>query len=224
MECIDCTVTPFSRNSLTAATGSTRSWFVCLISSLEDLWSRLILYGMLVFCFFLSLCCHWYWVKVVWLRPSFNNGNQWQSWQWWQLFALFILIVISFLILLSRMVEFGWISDSIWARPQEANSLRHPNPKYHGKTLCCPGRRYWDYSSLSEHSLPWGTWRLQAGFRRWLYYVVCQLVGYGMVLCHLWYVMKSDWCAAQSNLAKGAKQKITHYFTYVHYSHYLLKK
>ncbi len=28
----------------------------------------------------------------------------------------------------------------------------------------------------------------------------------------------------QSNLAKGAKQKCIRYFTYVHYSHYLLKK
>ncbi len=83
---------------------------------------------------------------------------------------------ISFIFLLSRMVEFGWISDSIWARPQEADSLRHPNPKYRWETLCCPGRRYRDYFAPSVHSLPGRTWRPQAGFRRWLYYVVCQLV------------------------------------------------
>ncbi len=181
MECIECTATPSSRNRFTAATGSVLSWFVRLVSSLGNSWSRLILYGMLVFCSF-SVATDTG-SKIVWLRPSINNGNLWLSWKWLQLFALFWLVVISFIVLLSRMVEFGWISDSIWAWPQGADSLlrlRNPNPKHHWETLCCPGKLYRDYSALSAHSLPGRTWRPQAGFRRWLYYVVCPCVGDGM--------------------------------------------
>ena len=51
-ECNGYTATPFRRNRSTAATGWTRSWFVRQVSSQEGSWSRLILYGMLGFCFF----------------------------------------------------------------------------------------------------------------------------------------------------------------------------
>jgi hypothetical protein len=111
---------------------------------------------------FLGLCCYRYWIKVVCLRPCIDDGNLWRSWEWWLLFALMSLFRFLFIIRLSRMVEFGWISGLIWARPQEAGSLRHPNPKYYWETLPCPGRRYRDYPAPSAHSLPW---RPQAGFR-----------------------------------------------------------
>ena len=139
----------------------------------------------------------------------------------WLLFALMSLYLVLFIIRLSRMVEFGWISDFIWGRPQEAGFLRHLNPKYHWETLPCPGRRYRDYPAPSAHSLPGRTWRPQAGFRRWLSDVVRKLVGHGMVP---WYVMKSDWCLTHNNPATGAKQKCMHYINYFHYYHYLLEQ
>jgi hypothetical protein len=54
----------------------------------------------------------------------------------------------------------------------------------------------------------------QLGGEGWLYFVVCQLVGIGMVMR---FVMKSDWCGAHSNDVKGAIQKCMHYSHYFHY-------
>jgi hypothetical protein len=176
------------RTSLTYAS-NTASWTItggsCQLRGLA--WFCMVCSGSASF---LGLCCYRYWVKVVWLRPCIDDGNLWRSWEWWLLFALMSLFGLFTIICLSRMVEFGWISDFIWARPQEAGYLRHPNPKYHWKTLPCTGRRYRDYPAPSVHSLPGRIWRPQAGFRRWFSDVVRQLVGYGMVP---WYVMKSDW-------------------------------
>ncbi len=118
--------------------------------------------------------------------------------------TIICIILISSHLIHYSVVQDGWVRlDIRWARPQEADSQRHPNPKYNWKTSCCPGRRYRDYSAPSAHSLPGRTWRPQAGFRRWLYYVVCQHVGDGMVTR---FVIKSDGCGTYSNGVKGAIQ------------------
>jgi hypothetical protein len=54
--------------------------------------------------------------------------------------------------------------------------------------------------------------------RRLLSDVVCQLMGDWMFP---WYIKKSDWCGAHSNLVKGVLQKCLHCVNYIHYFHYL---
>ena len=86
-----------------------------------------------------------------------------------------------------RMVGICWISGGIRAWLQETCPVRHSHSEYPGQTSCGTCRWYWNYSAPHAQHLSGRSRRPQAGRRRWMPDVVCQLVGIGMVP---WYVMK----------------------------------
>ncbi len=138
-----------------------------------------------------------------------------------KLVKIICIISISCHFIHYSLVQDGWIRldlgfymSSTWSRFSTSSQS-----KISLGNFVLSGRRYRDYLAPSEHSLPGRTWRQQAGFRRWLYYVVCQLVCDGMVTR---FVIKSDGCGAHSNGVKGATQKFLHYFHFFDSFSYLI--
>ncbi len=99
---------------------------------------------------------------------------------------MLVLLLLN-LLLLFRRVEISWLSNCVWARPQEPDSVRHTYTEYPGKTASCTRRWHRNNSTPPAQRLSWRARWQQAGCRQWMQHMVCQLVSTGMVP---WYVVK----------------------------------
>ncbi len=120
-------------------------------------------------------------------------------WRLWKLFRLLTLLHFF------RLVGINWFASCIRARPRKSDSVRNSDSEYpaSGKTAGCTS--WWHRDNPTPPAPPpsGGAWRPQAGFRRWMPYVVFQYVGIGMVP---WYVMKLGGLSARlsCNMEKGS--------------------
>jgi len=117
-----------------------------------------------------------------------ENGNyiNYANYILWPLYGLWLLCSLCSLWLLYSLFHYslvgvGWFSGCVRARLEETCSLCHPHRKYPGKTSCCACWSHWNHSSPPAKRLSGSTRRPQAGCRRRMQDVVCQLVGIGMV-------------------------------------------
>ena len=140
---------------------------------------------------------YWYYCIFVTIDNSSVLLRLLQLLSLWRLLKLFRLLT---LLHLFRFVGINWFASCIRAQPQKSDhdSVRNTDSEFPGKTAGCTGWWQGDNSTPPAPPLSGRTWRPQAGFWRWMPYVVCQFVGIGMVS---WYVMKLGGPSASARLS-----------------------